>query len=580
MRHFPQVPLPIKATMLALIAGVLGYQITSTHLPIRTLVGGVNIGLLSPSAAQILLSTHFSEVPPHVLTLSYEDATLASSSAELGARYTTNEIIDQFEAIHQAPLSLQKIWQSYQFFFQEHDLPVKTIYNEERSREFVSVFKKQVDRMPTLPKAVLKTSGSLQSLIIDAGTQGAELQEDKTLNTLISLHEGKSARITPVLEPTGKVLTELQLQAAKEMYTRLVGKSIILKAERFSHTLTDQTLISLVDPDAQIIPAAFEKEIALWQKQVETDPIEAEFTYNPQTLVVTSFTPPRDGRKLSLLALQEALMTYIHSLTPLTAKETVLDLKLVFTPPTKGLAETNDLGIAERIGFGESYYAHSIPNRVHNVALTTERISLHIVKPGEEFSFNKTVGDVSAQTGYKSAYVIKNGQTTLGDGGGVCQVSTTLFRSVLNAGLHVTRRLPHSYRVSYYELDRKPGVDATVYSGETDFRFINDTDHHILVYAQADSKKLAMYVELYGTSDGRTTEIVDHKTWNARPALPPQYIPDPTLPPGKIVQVDWAAPGIDASFKNVIKDKNGSVIREDIYVSKYRPWAAKYLKGV
>jgi vancomycin resistance protein YoaR len=76
----------------------------------------------------------------------------------------------------------------------------------------------------------------------------------------------------------------------------------------------------------------------------------------------------------------------------------------------------------------------------------------------------------------------------LGDGGGVCQVSTTLFRSVLDAGLKVTRRLPHSYRVSYYELDTKPGVDATVYAGETDFRFINDTDHHILIHAEADSK--------------------------------------------------------------------------------------------
>jgi vancomycin resistance protein YoaR len=168
----------------------------------------------------------------------------------------------------------------------------------------------------------------------------------------------------------------------------------------------------------------------------------------------------------------------------------------------------------------------------------------------------------------------------LGDGGGVCQVGTTLFRSVLNAGLKITPRLPHSYRVSYYELDRKPGVDATVYAGDTDFRFINDTPEHILIHAESDSKNLYMSVNIYGTSDGRTTELKDHITWNARPAPAPQYFPDPTLPVGKLVQIDWAASGISSSFINVIKDKNGKVIREDKYVSNYRPWSAKYLQGV
>lgn len=580
MYHFSRVATILKASALLVTVVLLGYQVTSTHLPLHTSVSGVEVGLLSPLAAERVLHTRFSEVPAHTLTLAYQDKTLASSSAELEARYTTSEIIEQFNHLHSTPFSLQKVWKSYQFFLQKHELPIAVIYNESRTREFVTIFKMLVDRPPTLPKAVLKTSGSPQSLIIDAGTQGSELQVDRTLTTLSSLHEGKAAIITPVVETVGDVLSEDELKMAAEMYKKLVGKSITLKAERFSHTLTDQALVSLFSPEGKLITSAFDKQRAAWQKQVETDPVEPEFTYEPTSLAVSLFTPPRDGRRLSIDTLHDELERYVQSLTPQTAKETSLELRFVFTPPTKKLGETNDLGISERIGFGESYYAHSIPNRIHNVGLTTERITLHIVKPGEEFSFNKTVGDVSAQTGYKSAYVIKNGQTTLGDGGGVCQVSTTLFRSVLNAGLRVTRRLPHSYRVSYYELDRKPGVDATVYSGETDFRFINDTNHHILVYAHADSKKLYMYVELYGTSDGRTTEIVDHKTWNARPALPPQYIPDSSLPPGKVVQVDWAAPGIDASFKNVIKDKSGTVIREDVYVSKYRPWAAKYLKGV
>jgi vancomycin resistance protein YoaR len=249
------------------------------------------------------------------------------------------------------------------------------------------------------------------------------------------------------------------------------------------------------------------------------------------------------------------------------------------TEPEISLEKTNNLGIKERVGYGNSEYDHSIPNRIHNVAITTDRVSNIILAPDEEFSFNKTLGEVSSRTGYRTAYVIKNGRTELGDGGGVCQVSTTLFRSVLNAGLEVTRRLPHSYRVSYYELDTKPGIDATVYSGDVDFRFKNDTGHHLLIHGQADSENLTMYYEIYGTSDGRTAQIVDHKVWDARPAPAPQYFDDPELPVGTTKQIDFATGGIKASFKNIIKDKNGDLIREEEYFSNYRPWSAKYLVG-
>src|SRR3989344_205719 len=98
------------------------------------------------------------------------------------------------------------------------------------------------------------------------------------------------------------------------------------------------------------------------------------------------------------------------------------------------------MGIVERIGVGESFFKGSISGRVHNILLASSRISGVLVGPGEVFSFNETVGDISAATGYKSAYVIKNGRTVLGDGGGVCQVSTTLFRAALNAGLEIVER--------------------------------------------------------------------------------------------------------------------------------------------
>lgn len=578
--------------LLFVISCVAIYQLSRTHMPLRALVGEVSVDLLSPNEAQQKVLQHYKTVPQHILTLQNADkkiSPISSTSAELHARYDTNRLFTQFEQIHFQRFSIKKMYDSISFFLSDRTVSVPVVYDEAKLREFIAIFKSRVDIPAQPPRAELKVNGAPQTLSVFSGKRGQELQVERTLETLTALHTGSSAVVTPVVETVGVELDAAQTENAKKMYALFVGKSILLTAERFSQLLTDQKILSIILPTGKLSHSAHEREVDRWRALIETPPVEPVLKYDPTTLKVTTFTPPREGRTIDMPALEAEMDKYITAVTQQTeltpvekriSKQTSIPIPLKLAPPRNSLGSLNSLGISERIGFGESYYAHSIPNRIHNVEITAERINAVIIKPGEEFSFNKTVGDVSAATGYRSAHVIKNGQTSLGDGGGVCQVSTTLFRSVLNAGLTVTKRLPHSYRVSYYELDSKPGVDATVYSGETDFRFINDTDHHILVHAHADSKKLYMYVELYGTSDGRSAEIVDHITWNYRPPLATQYIPDPTLPPGKLVQVDWSAAGIDASFKNVIKNKEGTIIREDIYVSKYRPWAAKYLKGV
>jgi vancomycin resistance protein YoaR len=254
-------------------------------------------------------------------------------------------------------------------------------------------------------------------------------------------------------------------------------------------------------------------------------------------------------------------------------------LALQKAEPEISLADTNDLGINELIGFGETYYYHSIPSRIHNVKVTADKLNLTIVPPGEEFSFVKTIGPVNAETGYQQAYIIRSGSTLLEFGGGVCQVSTTTFRALLNAGLNITRRLPHSYRVSYYELNQQPGFDATVYAGNVDLRFINDTPGHILIYSEADSERLYMTVKIYGTDDGRTAEIKNYKKYGYTPPPEPEYIPTDSLPPGEVKQVENAVAGIKASFDWIVRDASGEIIREKTFYSNYQAWGAKYLVG-
>ncbi|MBI5619631.1 VanW family protein, partial [Candidatus Gottesmanbacteria bacterium] len=193
--------------------------------------------------------------------------------------------------------------------------------------------------------------------------------------------------------------------------------------------------------------------------------------------------------------------------------------------------------------------------------------------------FNDAVGDISAATGYQSAYIIKEGKTVLGDGGGVCQVSTTLFRAALDAGLTIIERRAHAYRVHYYEEGGyKPGLDATVFGPTVDLKIKNDTPAYILIQATIDTQRMTLAFDLYGTNDGRRSEILNHQVWGITPPPPDLYQDDPTIPAGVIKQVDFAAWGAQTSFRYKVT-RNSEVLQDQVFTSNFRPWQAVYLRG-
>lgn len=314
-------------------------------------------------------------------------------------------------------------------------------------------------------------------------------------------------------------------------------------------------------------------------ESVDIQPIDALFTFENEK--VTAFKPSSDGQKLDVEKTRGLLEEYIRSLTSYDGvSDNTLNIPLpVYTVlPTITTENSNDYGIRELIGHGESSFSHSIPGRVHNVALASSRISGRLIPPGKEFSFNDAIGDISAATGFAPAYIIKSGKTVLGDGGGVCQVSTTLFRAALNAGLPITERHAHAYRVGYYEQDSLPGLDATIYAPTYDLKFLNNTDNYILIKATTDTTNMRMSFDFYGTKDGRVVTLSKPRIYGQTPAPPDLYQDDPTLPAGTIKQSDFAAAGAKVDFTYRV-EKNGQVLEEETFFSNYRPWQAIYLRG-
>lgn len=374
-----------------------------------------------------------------------------------------------------------------------------------------------------------------------------------------------------------------QMAAAEQRAQQLLTQSLTLvlpQAEtvtRKEWMLSGEELVSFVSFNDDFHWSLISKYVTGVAEAVDRQPKDAKFAFDEASGKVTEFVPAENG---IVLDVPRATQSIVEALDALAAGETVEEVVLTIKtqPPQVSLADVNQLGIKERIGVGTSTYYGSIASRVHNVALAAARLNGTLIKPGEEFSFNGAVGEISAATGYQAAYIISGGRTILGDGGGVCQDSTTVFRAALDAGLPITQRRAHAYRVGYYEQDAKPGLDATVYSPTTDFRFLNDTPGHILVQAYADSPNRALTVVLYGTSDGRKAAISDHVVWDVTPPPPDVYVDDPTLAPGQVKQIDWRASGAKAKFTYTVT-RNGEMIYEKTFSSVYRPWAAVYLRG-
>lgn len=330
-----------------------------------------------------------------------------------------------------------------------------------------------------------------------------------------------------------------------------------------------------VDPVINYDSVLLQNFIASIATEINVPVVEPKFKLAGNK--VLEFRAGSPGKQVNEELLKGRIMTAVFGGADYQAVEIPVSILEPSVPTGKMTADS--LGIKSLLGRGTSAYKGSIPGRKHNVALTATKIDGSLIPPGAIFSFNDTVGDISRETGFLEAYVIMEGRTVLGDGGGVCQGSTTLFRAVLAAGLPVIERRAHAYRVGYYEQNSPPGFDATVYSPTTDFTFKNDTPAYILIQAKADNQASSLIIELWGTTDGRVAKTTKPIITDQTPPPPDLYQDDPTLRAGQIKQVDWKAFGAKVKFDYHV-ERHGEILSHQTFSSNYRPWQAVFLRGI
>ncbi len=234
-----------------------------------------------------------------------------------------------------------------------------------------------------------------------------------------------------------------------------------------------------------------------------------------------------------------------------------------------------ELGIKELVATGHSAFVGSPKGRLHNIRTGIKRYNGLLVKPGEVFSFNKHLGPVDKKHDFLEELVIKPEGTILEYGGGLCQISSTLYRAALFGGFPIVERAPHSYAVSYYAQVGGYGLDATVYPGARDVRFLNDSPAHLLIQAYTDGDHA--WYKFYGTPDDRKIRLEGPAIDNRISAGPSEIIETDKLSKGVKKQVEKKHNGFDVTwYRYVMKD--GIEKKEKIF-SRYRAIPEKILVG-
>jgi vancomycin resistance protein YoaR len=326
--------------------------------------------------------------------------------------------------------------------------------------------------------------------------------------------------------------------------------------------------VNAIEKDGRLVatidPAAFAKGVR------DVAPIEVQAqkgTFNVTDGKITDFSAGSIGVAIDDAATLNGILAGIQTTSTFPLVANAVDASLDGADPQQ-------LGIKEIIGIGTSNFSGSPANRRKNIATGVAKVNGTIVAPGEEFSMLKTIGEITPEQGWLPELVIKGNKTTPELGGGLCQIGTTMFRAALNAGMKITERRNHSYRVTYYE---PAGTDATIYDPAPDMKWVNDTGHSILIHAFITGN-IVTY-EFWGTKDGRKVTVGPSKVTGTTPAPPKKIIETLDLKPGQTKCSETAHAGADAELPYHIEYADGTTHDETFY-SHYRPWQAVCLVGV
>lgn len=307
---------------------------------------------------------------------------------------------------------------------------------------------------------------------------------------------------------------------------------------------------------------------------LSAEPRHGVFDFDEARDRVLAFQPGHPGQRLDRPELERAILDAVRQ-----PGERRVDIPLILQNKEFDTF-ANPLGIKDLLGVGSSIYKGSPDYRDHNIAVGAAKLDGMIVRPGETFSFNERIGAFTKAEGWVEGSVIVEDRTEQGIGGGICQVSTTLFRAALAAGLPIEERWPHLYRVRYYEMGGSHiGYDSTIFSPGIDLKFKNDFETPVMLRVLIDRRLATLDFEIWGAADGRKVTLNEPRLWDWEDPPPDEGIVDSEEEPDFEEQLEFAKKGVKASITRTIVLADGET-RTGTFLSTYEAWPNRYIVGI
>lgn len=590
----------LLAIIMAILVGAFRYRYTDKITPGVSALG-VDLSGMTAAEAAAALDTQFVYDENIVFTFTYDDwpeladvfaghgDLLQRSAGELGLAFDLQGTVDAALAVGaEDELFTELREQALTWLNGEAVAPVIR-YDQDVALAHLTALAALIDKDPTAYNARLDSSGTG----VELGEHGRRLNVAATLTTLndriTNLENGGAVPL--VIERVDPPTTVANAQEASNLFALALSGPIELTADdpltgrvlgpwtinvEQIESLLSTALITEADGttryEVRVDMEPFRESLASLAPGLIVRPRNARFHFDDATRELQVIQPAINGREMNveetLARLESAVFRADNRSVPIAFNFT--------TPRYHDGITAAELGITGMVAEATTLYTGSEPNRRHNIAEGASRFDGIIIGPGEEFSFNYWLGELSEQTGFVEGKVIVGGRTVGGIGGGICQVSTTIFRAAFNGGFSIIERNSHAYRVGYYELNAPPGLDAAIWTPERDFRFQNDTDYHLLIETSIYPNENELQFRFYSTNPGRVVRIEEPSVRNVEPAPPVGYEANRELQPGQVVQVDYAAEGADVNVVRIITDMQGNEITRDNIFTHYLPWQAIY----
>ena len=540
-------------------------------------VMGVDLSGMTREEAQAALEAAAATYNPPPIALRYGDQVWQLNPDDLGVTVSVEESLNQAFAHGRNGDFLENLRAQWDAFWHGYRLEPTVQVDAGKTEQIVRELTADLNRSAHESQISL----SELQVVVTSSRPGQMVIVDDTVKTTIQRVQNGMGGIVDVevqeISPAGAVPV-----ANKQTVEETLSQPILITDPQgeFQFSLDPATLASLISwiPDdenvgnlkPEVDEEALRSIVEGWSEQVYRPPLDARFDYDPKRGVLLELAPSATGYELNVDETVAAIVNAIET----GEKQVALSVQKI--KPAVASEDAATFGIKELVAKGSTKFAGSSKARVKNIEVAASKFVGVVIPPDGVFSFNKYVGDVTAANGFEDSLIIAGDRTAVGVGGGVCQVSTTVFRASFFGGFPTVERWAHGYVVGWYG---PPGIDATVYTPKVDLKFKNTSGSYLLIKPIVDKKNGVLIFEFYGTKPGWRVEVGKPQYSNRQPPPPPLYIEDPTMPPGKVVQFDWAVEGLDAAVPRKVWDKDGNLLIDEVLKSKYKPWQAKFRFG-